>query len=180
MPLIDRSYFVGEIVIARKDTLPYSESLDRLIAKYEDEQMCALLGWQLTKLIMAEFATGPGLTTPRYLRLVNGTEYTDKRGVPQKWMGLRNITSKQSLLANHVYYWFMRRESSTTTPVGETEAKSENSVKQSPGEKMARAWSEMNMWIADMYTFLDSEIAQWPELAQTRRPKLGNVNVFGI
>lgn len=48
-----------------------------------------------------------------------------------------------SVIANYVYYYWMRDKVSMTTGIGEAKAKSENASVVSPAYKMAKAWNEM-------------------------------------
>lgn len=70
---------------------------------------------------------------------------------------LSNISTKQSLIANYVYYWFMRNNASTTTATGETANTSENSTLTGPAVKQARAWNEMIDRIYECWHFLQNK-----------------------
>lgn len=62
---------------------------------------------------------------------------------------------KQSLIANYVYYWYMRMNASQTTPLGEVASKAENSDINGPAVKMCRAWNEMVEVIEGLVCFLN-------------------------
>jgi hypothetical protein len=74
--------------------------------------------------------------------------------------------SKESLIANYVYYWYMRKQATQTTTVGEVATKTENAVRTSPGAKMVRAWNEMVQWIWEMYDFIETRPADYPYLVR--------------
>lgn len=63
---------------------------------------------------------------------------------------------KQSLIANYVYYWYLRATASQTTPVGEVVTENENSIINGSHVKMQRAWNEMVDHIYEMIDFLDN------------------------
>lgn len=61
---------------------------------------------------------------------------------------------KQSLIANYVYFWYMRLRASNTTDMGEVVGTSENSARVGPATKMSRAWNEMCEGIWQLWEFL--------------------------
>lgn len=72
-------------------------------------------------------------------------------------------TSKQSPIANYVYYWYSRNAHSQTATMGEVKSKNENAVSHSPALKMVRAWNEMSRIIRDLKHFLDAKKSDYPE-----------------
>lgn len=128
MSLIDASYFVNELDIpGQSNTVDSTGSaLSSFIVKYETRYLKELLGLEL----YAEFQAG---------LLVDPIE--------QKWIDLRNAlrneTTKESPIANYVYYWWMRNNVSHTASIGEVVPVAENSQRTSPVGKMVRAWNEM-------------------------------------
>ncbi len=65
-------------------------------------------------------------------------------------------SDKSSLIANYVYYWYLRKEASQMSALGDVVTKGENSDINGPGEKMSRAWNEMSGWIREMVCYLDA------------------------
>lgn len=63
---------------------------------------------------------------------------------------------KESLIANFVYYWWMRLSASRTSLTGEVATQNENSVVTGPAVKQQRAWNEMVSQIYELIDFLDS------------------------
>lgn len=72
-------------------------------------------------------------------------------------------TSKQSPIANYVYYWYTRNNHSQTAAMGEVKSQNENAVFHSPALKMTRAWNQMSEWVCDLRDYLDAKKADYPE-----------------
>lgn len=75
-------------------------------------------------------------------------------------------TSKQSPIANYVYYWYIRNNHSQTAAMGEVKSKNENAAAHSPALKMTRAWNEMSEWVCDLTEYLNArkeDYLEWKE-----------------
>jgi len=59
-----------------------------------------------------------------------------------------------SMIANYVYYWWMRNEATQTAGVGEVMTKTENSYRTSPATKMIKAWNDMVDMVWECMRFL--------------------------
>lgn len=93
------------------------------------------------------------------------------------------INLKQSIIANYVYYWFMRDNGITiTTGIGEVKPQGENSTKASPADKMQAAWMQIMNWVIDLKEFLDVKKDDYPDFASHTIPSdfLRTVNTFGF
>lgn len=92
------------------------------------------------------------------------------------------INLKQSIIANYVYYWFMREAASTTTGIGETSPQGENSINATPAYKMQRAWVEMMGWVREFQEFMNQKREDYPEFFYHNIPAMffRTVNSFGI
>lgn len=259
MPLIDRSYFVVELNIAKTDTTAVQENLDALIVKREPELLKNILGYELYKAFTEGLLEMP--VPAIWTNLLLGVDYTDRFGRLQHWRGLVSAPpavvnavdranripviadadavssqtilvpaalvnrawsiekraigplrddefdvsddgasvafntavqlndtywffsndlsleqtsgdDKQSLIANYVYYWYMRRDASQSTPVGEVVAQAENSTINGPGEKMCRAWNEMVDIIEECVDYLDSNRTLYVNWRHNQRYKV--------
>jgi L-rhamnose mutarotase len=130
--IIDISFFVGEINVPNADKPGISENLELFIKKYQKRFLVMLLGQDVWKDFMDGLAEDP---------------------VESKWTELKakfvDDDTKESPIANYVYYFYMRDGASSTTDVGETIAKTENSSVISPARKMVRAWNEMCDFVND-------------------------------
>lgn len=93
-------------------------------------------------------------------------------------------TAKESLIANYVYYWYMRNNHTQTASTGETKGKHENADWSSMATKLTRAWNEMSQWICELIDYLDAkkdDYTQWSDHDVWRmRRKFGPINEFNI
>ena len=143
---IDSSYFIGEINypnIADNATM-----LTSAINKYEKEILISLLGYKLYSLLIADCTSEGGLpATQIYIDLVNGAEFTHAsmtgNDILLKWEGLRNATTKESLIAYFCYYKIIERETTHLTSIGNSLLDGEGSTRVSPMDKMINAWDRM-------------------------------------
>lgn len=89
---------------------------------------------------------------------------------------------KQSIIANYVYYWWMRDSISSSTGVGEAKPAADNAASDSPAWKMFRAWEQMREWICDLDEFLRQNRADYPNYLFHEQPSSfrHTVNPFGI
>lgn len=141
MPLIDKTYFVGELNIPNTGNAAILERLNFFIAKYEVEFLKKVFG---TALYNA-YATGIVVTpTPDqiWVDLRDGKEYL-LNSDNYNWFGLRNETTKQSPIANYVYYWWLRSDTTPKPDDGE-EAKA---YYERRNQSMIRAWNELSTWL---------------------------------
>jgi hypothetical protein len=74
-------------------------------------------------------------------------------------------TSKQSLIANYVYYWYMRNNNTQSASTGETKGKHENADWASVALKMKKAWNEMSQWVCELVYFLNAKRDDYTEWA---------------
>lgn len=184
MPLIDSSYFVGEVNIPNTGNANVSERLTFFITKYEEELLRAVLGNALYAAFRAGIAVAEDAIDQKWKDLRDGKDYNDAGQISRYWIGLRKASTKQSLIANYTYYWWLRDKSSQTTEVGETDTNTDGAKKVSPGVKMARAWNEMVGWVGDLICFLDNNRDAYPEWLKADRNKIRRefrqINIMGI
>lgn len=72
-------------------------------------------------------------------------------------------TNKKSLIANYVYYWYMRNNWTNTATTGEGKPQNENMASVSPALKMVRAWNEMTSWVCDLVDYLNAKKDDYTE-----------------
>lgn len=151
MPLIDKTYFVGEINIAQLGQLSVQERLAVFISQHEVQYMRAVLGYAFAKLAY----TGMTETNPdaRWNDLKTGAEYTDAKGILQYWDGFVN-SNLVSPLANYIYYWYTRDNTSNTTASGEKQDSAGSATNINPKTKQMRAWNAMVDMHCKLYDFL--------------------------
>jgi hypothetical protein len=92
--------------------------------------------------------------------------------------------SKQSPIANYVYYWYQRNLYTQTSTMSEVKTQTENALMVDPFQKVATAWSTMNKWYLEMVEFLDTRGTIYTEWDHSqwycRRRIFGRMNEHGI
>lgn len=136
--LIDKTYFVGDIMLPDKKLTGDLANIDVYIAKYEPEILLKMLGYDLYKPLQAQIDSGSPYDAP-WADFIEGAEYT-VGDYTVKWNGLVN-TQKDSLIAYYIYFFYMKDLVSSTTGVGEVLNNAENSDRMSPANKQANAWN---------------------------------------
>jgi hypothetical protein len=190
MSLIDASYFVGELNIPNTSSQAIAERLQFFIAKYERQFLEDLLGYELWKLLDTQITQGeensPATPLPRLASLLDGVEYTDSSVRLRKWQGLVYTEGglPRSLIANFVYWHWMKDQVTQTTGLGEAATQAQNATLVSPTGKMVSAWNEMAKMVAHLHYFLNDKQADYPEwVGWSKWPMYmlaANVNQFGI
>lgn len=74
-----------------------------------------------------------------------------------------DLAVNQSAIANFVYYWFSRNNTTQSTGIGEVRTDGENAVTVSPRQKMISCWNEMSRTIKDLMCFLEASTVTYPE-----------------
>lgn len=180
MPLIDTSYFFGDLNIGQKSEV--AGSLSEFILEYEDRLLNDLFGYAFKKV----YDTGIGASTEKYVAIRDGKEYTNRSGQLAKWRGLKYTigTVKKSPIANYVYWHWMQNEASSTTGTGEVKLNAQNATSVSPAGKMVRAWNEMVQMVYELIEFLLSNENDYPEFIDwyvyIPASLLRKQNLFGI
>lgn len=147
MSLIDSTYFRAELLIAGlSNTIDGNATrLTSFINKYEARYLKDLLGDDL----YAEFISGITVDP-----------------IDAKWIDLQNkivnSTTKESPIANYVYYYFQRDATTSTVGVGESNQISENANSASSVDKQIRAWNEMVDYNRKLVKFIQENKADYP------------------
>ena len=183
--LIDVSYFVGEINIPNCsiDDItngvenPTNDNLMRFIRKYEIEILRSALGMDLYRNFMnalGQKSDGTGYDNvtngrannsvdQKWKDLLNGAEYYGLDSRLHKWQGFialqDDTSSPKSLIANYVYYKYLKNAASLTTGIGEVISNADNSTNTSIMNKSVNAWNEMVEWLHDLIWFMDTKIS---------------------
>jgi hypothetical protein len=148
MSLIDSTYFVDEILIAGLENTVDStgSKLSSFITKYEARFLKELLGKDL------------------YNAFITGLE---EDPIQQKWLDLKNElvndTTKESPIANYVYYYYSRNKATETVGFGEIQPNTENGIMANAVQKQTRAWNEMVDWNKQVIDFINDNISDYPE-----------------
>jgi hypothetical protein len=159
--LISSAFFVGELSIPNLQQESVSENLAYFITKYEKECLIGTLGYHLYKLTLVPRDS----MEQRIKDLLDGVEYK-LNGKLTKWEGL--VHGDYSLIANYIYWFFMKNNATHTTGVATTKSNAAASISVSPAEKMVAAWNDMSDRINQMILFLrnkknESGVLVYPE-----------------
>lgn len=122
------------------------------------------------------------------LRLNNGKIFTndDTYFYKSATLALNTAvgTAKKSLIANYVYYQWMKNEVTQSVQLGEVAAKAENAQVVSPNAKMIRAYNEMVDYIQRLMYYLQRRRTDytdwWSTQEQTTLNRYRKINQFGI
>lgn len=188
MPLIDRTYFEGEILLAGLSDQATRSAIDMAIETYEDEYLRAVLGPSLYAAFMA------GLTTGRVT--IFSDQFSDqflKASLAQRWDWIRNghtfmhngcshywpglVNKKRSPIAQYVY-WHIRANT-VTSPAStgaEVAPSHENSTPATADRKMVRAWNRMVDWNRSLAVLITG--GQYPELNRGEMRNPDSVDVY--
>lgn len=157
MPLIDRTYFDGDLLLSVSEA-SNKAAVDAAIVSYEDEYLQKALGPSLYVAFIAGLTatSGGGFSSgfssgfqvggiaDRWKWIRDGHIYTCN-GRTHIWTGLINA-KKQSPIAAYVYWQYRAINTRKTTSLGSNQPKTENSVIVSPRLEMVRAWNKMVDW----------------------------------
>lgn len=178
--IITTDYFIRNIFIPQAvNDAATRNRVEQFIRQHEPEVLVQLLGYPFYREFF-ENIMGPS-PVQKYEDLLFGAEYTDANGNLQKWMGFYN-PQKLSIIANYVYWNYMRNIHTTTTAGGESVQKSEGGYRTDARQKTCRAWNEMIRWVAGLKDYLNCRQTDYPLWQQYSFPDylFETVNTFGI
>lgn len=179
MPLIDNTFFVGELGIPNSDDPSVAASLTLFTNRYEVELLRTWLGEDLYRDFVT--ALGQNKTTGVYANvnngqamdgvdamwanLLNGVEYEGMDQRLHKWNGFVCLSDdgypvKKSPIANYVFYKYMRDQALQRTGIGVINPTNESGVPASGSEMMSRAWNTMIDWGHQLIWYLDTYYAE--------------------
>lgn len=166
--LIDYTYLDGKLTLGLTMDAASQQLITKYIDEYEPEFLLSLMGFSLNKL----FAANPNEQI--YKDIKEGKEFINMRGLPDKWPGLvyTKGTVKKSPIANYVYYWYMRKQATSTTPSGEKKTKTQNAEDTSPAVKMSSAWYEMKETCKKFIDFMYANTDTYPAFDDHHDPSL--------
>ena len=178
MSLIDATYFRGEINVAQRSQPAVVENLQYFITRYEADLLNRLLGLGFAEAFRAGILAEP--TEQRWKDLRDGKVYTTS-GETKQWMGFVN-EQKLSIIANYVYYHYIRNDVTQTVGVGQVKSKAENAAVVSPAPKMSRSWNTMLPWIHQLQQFLEAHASDYPEWKRSEQELcyFSHINDFNL
>lgn len=111
-------------------------------------------------------------------------QFTQATPLPEP-AGVTTSDIKQSLIANYVYFYWMKDQYTQTVGLGEVASKAENAELANPAAKMILAWNEMIDDIDNLYLFLQQNQSVYPEwnTGQNKRSfrhQFQHINQWGI
>lgn len=190
MSLIDQTYFTGRLNIPNSDKDFVLERLQYFIDDLEPKFLTDLFGYPLYSLLAVEMQAEEDDSlssySTRFDRLINGYEYTRQDTRLHKWNGLFFIRDsvKVSLIANYIYWHWLKDQNSQTTGLGENATQAQNATLVSPTIKMNQVWNEMSDMVQQLYCFMQSnrnDYQEWTESNWVYRKRLfAPQNQFGI
>lgn len=152
--IIDQTYFVREIMVAGVERPTVSDTLCKFINEYEPRFLKKALGYEFYKLFNTALQSNP--TSGRWYDLVVGADFT-MGSTLYEWSGLKNSTIKESIIANYVYFYYMRNEMSQTAVMGEVRTNTENAIRSTPASKMAKAWNDTARQVHILWDYLQNK-----------------------
>lgn len=169
MPLsiIDTSYFFGDLHVPMLGTTANSLAFLQVAEKYERSFLNEFFGEVFAKTILDEYKLP--IPSARSKALIEGGSFVDKMSKNRLWFGLKN-EHKESPIANYVYFFWKRKDKSSTVEIGELNTSSNNSSKNYLSStivsenKRVSAYNEMVEMCNVLYSFLQSKIDQYEEL----------------
>lgn len=182
--IIDYKYFIGERLIGGIESVNVQQVVAQYITKYEAEFYKEVMGYELATL----FWNGINQNTvdQKWADIVNGKEYSHG-GHQTSWIGLRQTDAKTSVVADYVYYFYLRDNYTKSARMGVVKPQSENATTFNPNARMVAAWNRVSEQVTQLRRFLryydvDGERV-YPEYS-CNNWRWGNdfapINVFGI
>lgn len=178
--IIDVSFFQGgQTEIAQSTEASVAATVNRYINTLEQDFLRELLGYELSKLFQAGYAS-----VAKYQALLNGAEYVNRFGDADKFRGIVFTDGldgrKRSMIANYIYYYYLRQETTFTSGSGEKEIAAMNAEKASSRMKQVRAWNEMVKWVKQLWEFLYVNQSDYPAYFNSRRPYATEPNLLEV
>jgi len=145
MSIITPSIFIAEISIPQKAN-PHENggNLQEFIDKYEKKFLIELFGVTF------------------YNELIAGLALPDIDPEKAKWLAIVNETDLKQMIANYVYWFYKRDETTQSGGISEAKAKAENANVTNSIDKQVRAWNEM----VQMVRLFDLSTETYPDFVR--------------
>lgn len=143
MPLIDKTYFVGELDIPNTN----NSNVETRLAYFIEEKQPDFLQLLLGELLYADY--------------VAATVVAEGVEVDPIWSGLITADIKKAFAA-YVYYYWARMNWTKTTAQGEVKPKAENSDVVYDSAKMVYAWNKIWPQVSRFITLMDGQRTTYP------------------
>lgn len=186
MSIISSSYFIGDNNIPNTSYDDVKSIVDNLIAVYEDKYLERMIGYELlVKVKEANSDVPPLEPEQKFKDLLNGVEFIGLDGIKKKWLGFKNTETFESPIADFVFWFYLKRNATQTTGVGEATASMQNAMNASSKQKMVDAHNRMvdkNKILHELLTvkYLDYPEYQYRPSGIENRSMLVKLNPYGI
>jgi len=187
--ILDKSYFIGELDIPTNN-VNVEPALITFIEKYEKKFLVGVLGYELYLLFVAALNVDP-IATP-YRELLEGDNY-EYMGVVYHWEGFKEtiiapdpdvdppiVGKYRSIIANYVYYRWMRDKDLQNVGIGVVATKAENSTRVSGSSKAVRAMSELRTAMKSFVHYMDYKEGTYEKYNKRSSMRFIYDNVIGI
>lgn len=136
------------------DSASISDEVTDRIKRWEPVFLKTIFGRELyLKYISENGATAdPG----RWKDLRDGVDYVDLYGRNNHWDGLLRSATKESAIANYVFFKYIEEKVSDNTSSGEQVNETENATKGDYRNKAIPCWNQMVKWNKEMNLFMRS------------------------
>lgn len=154
MTIIDSTIFNGDINIPNRVNVDIKALIELTIDEREPQLLTELLGYGFYKDLMTGLAVGSPLQ--KWIDLRDGKDYTVDT-ITYHYAGIKNM------IANYVWFWFMRAATTNTTGIGQILPIGENGISTAPLTKMVESWNKVKDYSVNMVHFLNNNVSDYPE-----------------
>jgi hypothetical protein len=156
--LINQQFFVRETNIGGVENAATYQVVCQFVAQYEPVMLQKAMGYAFWKLFSDVIYVVIPPTSGRFYDIVAGAEYVCN-GITKKWNGLKTDTTtyKSSIIANYVYYYYMKNMVTQTAMIGEVKANAENAAMNTVGYKQVKNWNDMVRQVRLLWEFLKNK-----------------------
>lgn len=157
--IIDSTYFINKLALPQVSNPEGLIAVNNFINQYEPEFLQCALGYNLWQA----FVDGIEDSFPedRWVWLLEGHSYT-YNGRDNAWKGFENA-SKQSPIANYVFYQFMDNKAVDFVLTGNVVSSTENNRTVNGVDRMVDTWNRMVDMNINLLAYLRANKSLYPE-----------------
>lgn len=162
--LIDNTYFYSGITkIAGIGKQPIDGTVEAYIQQYEPEFLTQLLGYELYDLMINN------QSDERFVKLISGDTFVNHCGNTVHYKGLKYsygagiTTVYYSMIANYVYWHYLRDNAVQLGTTGTSVTNTENADRIAPIYKQTPAWNAMVDQVRTLRDYLHHNADTYPE-----------------
>lgn len=162
--IIDSTYFINKLGLPQVGNPEGLIAVNNFINQYEPEFLQCVLGFDLSQAFVDGLEDS--LPEQRWFDLANGKNYTYK-GYNNKWQGFEN-TTKQSPIANYVFYQFVIFKSTDFVLTGRVVSETDNNRTVNSIDELVDAWNRMVDMNMNLLGYLRANKSLYPEWKECR------------